>query len=175
MFKIQDVRDAFFAFVCEYESAADKITPEQQAIYGVEIYNPDTNQLDHEATQKARQIEIDRLHHGQIIMEKAQLVMSEPSNNNSIITLISNDAPTIFVTSGYEANVELYRQVTLVIDINYLTPAEISQITETAESTWRNKASNGEIPGAIKKGKQWLLPVSSIRNLGINIKSDHFL
>lgn len=39
------------------------------------------------------------------------------------------------------------------------------------ESTWRNKAANGEIAGAVKKGKQWLLPVSVLRSRGIEVKS----
>lgn len=43
-----------------------------------------------------------------------------------------------------------------------LTPAEIAAATGTAESSWRNKAAAGEIPGALKKGKQWLLPRSVV-------------
>jgi hypothetical protein len=43
-----------------------------------------------------------------------------------------------------------------------LTPAEAAEISDVAESTWRNKAAAGEIPGAFKKGKQWLLPQSVI-------------
>lgn len=39
-----------------------------------------------------------------------------------------------------------------------LTPVEMAELTGTAESTWRNKASAGQLPGAIKKGKQWLIP-----------------
>lgn len=39
-----------------------------------------------------------------------------------------------------------------------MTPAEIAEITGTVESTWRNKAARGEIPGAVKRGKQWLIP-----------------
>lgn len=39
-----------------------------------------------------------------------------------------------------------------------LTPAEIASATGTAESTWRNRAAAGEFPGAVKRGKQWLIP-----------------
>jgi hypothetical protein len=39
-----------------------------------------------------------------------------------------------------------------------VTPAEAAELTGTAESGWRNKAANGELPGAVKKGKQWLIP-----------------
>lgn len=39
-----------------------------------------------------------------------------------------------------------------------LTPAEIAAATGTAESTWRNKAAAGELAGAVKRGKQWLIP-----------------
>lgn len=38
--------------------------------------------------------------------------------------------------------------------------AELAAVTETAESTWRKYAANGAVPGAVKKGKQWLLPKS---------------
>jgi hypothetical protein len=40
------------------------------------------------------------------------------------------------------------------------TPAELALATGTAESSWRNKAAAGAIPGAVKRGKQWLLPRS---------------
>ena len=49
----------------------------------------------------------------------------------------------------------------------WLTPAEIAGMTNTAESGWRNKAAAGEIPGAYKKGKQWLIPAHTLRALGI--------
>lgn len=48
-----------------------------------------------------------------------------------------------------------------------LTPVEVAEKTGTAESTWRNKAAAGEIPGAVKKGKQWLLPLSVLRSRGL--------
>jgi hypothetical protein len=46
---------------------------------------------------------------------------------------------------------------------DYLTPLEIADATATAESTWRNKAAAGELPGAVKKGKQWLIPRWAVR------------
>lgn len=48
-----------------------------------------------------------------------------------------------------------------------LTPAEVATISGTAESTWRNKAAAGEILGAVKKGKQWLLPASWLLSRGV--------
>jgi len=51
----------------------------------------------------------------------------------------------------------------------FFTPAEVAEKTGTAESTWRNKAAAGEIPGAIKKGKQWLLPQTALRSQGVNV------
>lgn len=39
----------------------------------------------------------------------------------------------------------------------YYSPAELAQVTSTAESTWRLYAADGTVPGAVKKGKQWLL------------------
>lgn len=41
---------------------------------------------------------------------------------------------------------------------DFVTPAQVAAATGTAESTWRNKAAAGDIPGAVKAGKQWLLP-----------------
>lgn len=48
-----------------------------------------------------------------------------------------------------------------------LTPVEVANATGTHESNWRNKAAAGEIPGAVKKGKQWLLPRSVLRGYGV--------
>ena len=44
----------------------------------------------------------------------------------------------------------------------FITPAEAAALTNTAESTWRNRAAAGQVPGAVKKGKQWLLPRSEV-------------
>lgn len=52
-----------------------------------------------------------------------------------------------------------------------VTPTEIAEQTGTNESTWRNQAADGEIPGAIKKGKQWLIPVSVLRSRGFDVTS----
>jgi len=43
-----------------------------------------------------------------------------------------------------------------------LTIGEVAALTDEAESTWRNRAAAGEIPGAVKKGKTWLLPRSMV-------------
>lgn len=48
---------------------------------------------------------------------------------------------------------------------DYLTPLEIADETGTHESGWRNKAAAGEIPGAVKKGKQWLIPRWAVRDV----------
>lgn len=52
-----------------------------------------------------------------------------------------------------------------------VTPAEIAEQTGSAESTWRNKAANGELPGSIKKGKQWLIQASVLRSRGFDVKA----
>ncbi len=60
---------------------------------------------------------------------------------------------------------------------NYLTPVQVAEYTDTSESNWRNKAAAGEIVGAVKSGKQWLLPVVSLRAYGIlqgEIPSTHY-
>jgi len=49
----------------------------------------------------------------------------------------------------------------------YLTPYEIAILTDTNESTWRNKAARGELRGAVKKGKQWLIPRVALADLEI--------
>ena len=49
----------------------------------------------------------------------------------------------------------------------YLTPAEIAAQTGTSQSNWRNKAAAGHFPGAIKRGKVWLIPSAILRSRGI--------
>jgi len=51
----------------------------------------------------------------------------------------------------------------------WLSPAEVAQITGTAESTWRNRAAAGKIPDAVKVGKQWLLPRAVLRAQGVAV------
>lgn len=53
---------------------------------------------------------------------------------------------------------------------DYLTPVQVAEATHTAESTWRNRCASGEILGAVKAGKQWLIPTSSIRAYGYDIE-----
>lgn len=59
--------------------------------------------------------------------------------------------------------------IALAIVNDWLTPAEVAAATDTAESGWRNKAAAGEIPGAVKKGKQWLLLRSVLRAQGVKV------
>lgn len=51
----------------------------------------------------------------------------------------------------------------------FVTPAEVAEATGTSESNWRNKAAAGAIPGAFKKGKQWLLPRSVLVAQGVEL------
>lgn len=53
---------------------------------------------------------------------------------------------------------------------DYFTPAEVAEATATENSGWRKKCGDGEIPGAVKKGKQWLIPGSYLRLRGIVVK-----
>ncbi len=39
-----------------------------------------------------------------------------------------------------------------------LTAGEAAAETGTSESLWRNRAASGQLPGAVKKGKTWLIP-----------------
>lgn len=54
-----------------------------------------------------------------------------------------------------------------VMNRDVLTPAEVAELTSTAESGWRNKCAAGAFPGAFKKGKQWLIPRSVLVDRGI--------
>lgn len=47
----------------------------------------------------------------------------------------------------------------------WLTPEEAAAESGLAAGTWRWRAGRGEVPGAIKKGKQWLIPRSALRDL----------
>lgn len=44
----------------------------------------------------------------------------------------------------------------------WYTPVEAAALTGTSESGWRNRAAAGKIAGAIKKGKQWLIPANAV-------------
>lgn len=44
----------------------------------------------------------------------------------------------------------------------WLTPNEAAAMTGTASSGWRNRAAAGKIPGAVKKGSQWLIPAAAV-------------
>jgi hypothetical protein len=50
-----------------------------------------------------------------------------------------------------------------VAPCDFCTPDEAAEQFGGAASTWRNKAAAGDIPGAVKKGKQWLLPLPVLR------------
>jgi len=52
---------------------------------------------------------------------------------------------------------------------SFITPAEIAEQTNTAESGWRNRAAAGEFPSAYKAGKTWLIPVGILRSRGYNV------
>ena len=66
-------------------------------------------------------------------------------------------SPVFVEQVGYTATAEAFVAVAL-IPRQYVTPNEAAAFTATAESSWRNRAAAGEIPGAVKKGKQWLIP-----------------
>ena len=53
---------------------------------------------------------------------------------------------------------------------SYLTPVQVAEITLTSESSWRNKAASGDLLGAFKAGKQWLIPVPALRAYGLDIE-----
>lgn len=55
----------------------------------------------------------------------------------------------------------------------FATPAQVADATGTSESLWRNRSAANEIPGAVKMGKQWLLPRDVLRLLyGIELPAD---
>lgn len=51
----------------------------------------------------------------------------------------------------------------------FVTPAQVAEATSTHESGWRNKCADGEIIGAFKAGKQWLIPVTALRAYGVDV------
>lgn len=167
-YTVADVKHAYFAHQVELQAEAEGVSPEQQATYGVEAYDPETNEIDPQATRFYRAEAVSNLHWGQKILQQAKLVISSRQQTRGV-SLRSEVAPTIIVPAGHLGTAEAYRQVTLVDDIAYVTPLEAAERTGTAESTWRNKAAAGQIPGAIKKGKQWLLPVSVLRSQGVEV------
>jgi hypothetical protein len=53
---------------------------------------------------------------------------------------------------------------------SYLTPAQVAEATGDGESSWRKRCADGEIIGAFKAGKQWLIPTTSLRAYGVNVE-----
>lgn len=103
---------------------------------------------------------------GHAILKKAYLLIGNRYQRFTANPepLFSPDASTIKVSAGHIATSEAVREVTLLLKDSstesWLTPQEVAEATGTSDSQWRNKAAAGDIPGAIKKGKQWLLPRS---------------
>lgn len=52
----------------------------------------------------------------------------------------------------------------------YLTPVQTAKITNEAESTWRNRCADGEVIGARKAGKQWLIPTTTLQAYGYKVE-----
>ena len=71
---------------------------------------------------------------------------------------------------GWEPN-EAPAQFEWAVDLGQaaMTPAEVAAATGTNESTWRYKIGRGEVPGAVKKGKQWLIPRAWLRSQGYKV------
>lgn len=46
----------------------------------------------------------------------------------------------------------------------WYTAEEAAAVTGTAASGWRNRAAAGDIPGAWKVAKTWLIPVAAVRD-----------
>lgn len=53
--------------------------------------------------------------------------------------------------------------IPVTLEDEFVTPAEAARLTGTDESTWRYRLIDGKIRGAFKKGKQWLIPRSSVK------------
>lgn len=73
------------------------------------------------------------------------------------------DDPEVFQLL-YVAEIQITRAVTQ--DYHWMTPVEVAAETGTEESVWRKRAARGDVPGAVKKGKQWLLPRLELRKQG---------
>jgi hypothetical protein len=70
---------------------------------------------------------------------------------------------------AWEAGYRLPDQETWTLDTpaappaeQWLTPAEAAELSGTSESHWRNRCAAGQVDGAFKKGKQWLIPRASV-------------
>jgi len=52
--------------------------------------------------------------------------------------------------------------------VSLWTPAELEEVSGVHAVTWRQRAQAGKIPGAIKKGKTWLLPSDGLWSFGFD-------
>lgn len=48
---------------------------------------------------------------------------------------------------------------TLTAGVSYLTVGQYARAMNSPESTVRRRCAAGEVPGAVKDGKQWRIPV----------------
>lgn len=49
------------------------------------------------------------------------------------------------------------------VTVQGITPVEAAAISDWGEATWRAYCGQGKVLGAVKKGKQWLIPESFVR------------
>lgn len=73
-----------------------------------------------------------------------------------------------WLVETFDGSPDVYRPTILLLKGYYsaaddmVTTGEAARLSGEAESTWRNRAAAGQVPGAEKKGKTWLLPKSMI-------------
>lgn len=107
---------------------------------------------------------------GMQILKQARVIFGWRTNSKNVAwsqvpeTAIS---PGVLMGAGWSGTAECYQPAWLEpreqpASLDFVTPGEAAVLTGTAESGWRNRAAAGKIPGAVKKGKQWLIPRSAI-------------
>ncbi len=173
MFTKSDVQLAWFAHRVALDAEANQL-PDQSFNKAA---SESLRQLALGETDEERQAHLANLQAeyelGRAILAQAHLAVGNRRQRGATSPepLVSPDAPTIQVDAGHLVIAEAVRDVTLMTNAadNWMTPAEVAEAIGTSESNWRNKAAAGLIPGAVKKGKQWLLPRSVLRARGVEV------
>lgn len=103
---------------------------------------------------------------GDLVADYAGMVSSAVEADTRLSGYMTTDVLDWFVGILGEADAGTVLALLLAVSAcedTMLTPVEAAEASGMSESHWRNQAAAGSIPGAQKKGKQWLIPRSWIR------------
>jgi len=106
---------------------------------------------------------------GEVISRFTVLITSITSADPRLLFYTKEDLDWFFgVLDGkhFRVTISLWKAWVSAVH-EFVTPGELAEATGTSESNWRNKAAKGEIAGARKVGKNWLIPLALLKSQGV--------